>query len=127
MSDQAAALLSHRRTQVEPASAVRLLTIQQTEARHPALSGRLRSWIHKADAGHPDYLGLRRAIVRVGRSLFLNEIALDEWLAQCSAMPPAPSRNSRSQCGAHTARLRPIDGHERFLSSSKRRNPIEGV
>jgi hypothetical protein len=82
----------HRRPYVDPPPLVRLQTVQQTEERHPALRGRLRSWIHKGDAGIPEYIGLRRAIVRVGRSLFINEIALDEWLAQRSAMPPARPR-----------------------------------
>jgi hypothetical protein len=71
---------------------MRLVTVEQAEATNPALKGRTRAWIHKADTGHPEYIGLRRAIVRVGRSLFINEHALHEWLAQRAAMPPAPSR-----------------------------------
>ena len=84
----------HRRPYPEQAPAIRILTVYQTEAKHPALVGRTRTWIHKADAGDPEYIGLRRAIVRIGRSLFINEFALNEWLSQRAAMPPASSRSS---------------------------------
>jgi hypothetical protein len=83
-----------RRPYVDPAPSVRMLTVEQTEAKHPALEGRTRAWVHKADAGHPEFIGLRRAIVRIGRSLFINEFALNEWLSQRAAMPPAPTRTS---------------------------------
>lgn len=92
MSQLITASAGRRRPQVDTTPLVRLQTVQQTESIHPALRGRLRNWIHKSDAGHPDYMGLRRAVVRVGRSLFLNAFALDEWLAQRAAMPPTAPR-----------------------------------
>ena len=93
MPDKRTSVVPHRTS--GEASSLRLQTVHQTEAQHPALRGRLRAWIHKGDAGHPDYVGLRRATVRVGRSLFINQVTFDEWLTQRSAMPPAPPRNSK--------------------------------
>jgi hypothetical protein len=95
MSETTAAVKpARRRPYVDPPPAMRLLTVEQTEANHPALKDRARRWINRADAGDPDFIGLRRAIVRIGRSLFINEFALAEWLSQRAAMPPAPSRRS---------------------------------
>ena len=83
-----------------PRSPMRLLTVEQSEERHPALKGRARTWIHRADQGDPDYVGLRRAIVRVGRNVFLDDFALTEFFYQRSAMPPAPSRRNDDDKGA---------------------------
>lgn len=102
MSEPNSAKSPRRRPYVDAAPRVRLQTVAQTEAKHPALRGRTRGWIHKADAGHPDFIGLRRAIVRVGRSLFLNDCALDEWLGQRAAMPPAASR-----IASHSSKVAP--------------------
>src|SRR5690242_4372273 len=92
MSKSSSVEPTRRRPHLDEVPAVRLQTVEQVESRHPALAGRLRHWIHKADAGHPSFIGLRRAVVRIGRSLFINEFALDDWLSQRAAMPPAPSR-----------------------------------
>ena len=73
---------------------MRLLTVSQAEDKHPAMQGKARDWIRRADAGNPDYVSLRRAIVRVGRSVFLNDYALTEFFYQRSAMPPASSRRT---------------------------------
>ena len=67
-------------------------TVEQTEERNPGLKGKMRKWIHLADKGHADYVGLRRAIIRVGRTMLLDEHALHLFLHQRSAMAPAPSR-----------------------------------
>ena len=71
---------------------MRLLTVEQTEEAHPALKGRLRQMIHRADADDPDFRGLRRAIVRIGRSVFVDEVKFRLFLYERSALPPAPSR-----------------------------------
>jgi len=73
---------------------MRLLTVSQAENTHPGTKGRWRTWIHRADAGDPDYGWLRPFVVRVGRSVFLNEHALSAFFYQRSAMPPAPSRRT---------------------------------
>ena len=92
MSKTSSAETPRRRPYVDEPPVVRLHTVEQMESKHPALLGRLRTWIHKADAGHPTFIGLRRATVRVGRSLFINEAAFEEWLGQRAGMPAAPSR-----------------------------------
>ena len=109
MSNNRTIAPTHRPSGVGQATPLRLQTVHQTEAQHPALTGRLRGWIHKGDAGHPEYIGLRRATVRVGRSLFINQVAFDEWLAQRSAMPPASSRTSNSQAAFAPGRREPVE------------------
>ena len=84
--------LRKRTPGIDPPPAMRLLSVGQIEEAHPALKGRLRQWIHRADARDPDFAGLSLAVVRVGRSIFIDEVRLREFLYQRSAMPPAPSR-----------------------------------
>jgi hypothetical protein len=69
-------------------------TVRQIEERHPGVSGRLRAWIHRADAGDPELAGLRRAVIRVGRSVLIDELRFVEFLRQRSVIPPAPSRRA---------------------------------
>jgi hypothetical protein len=71
------------------------LTVRQVEERHPGLQGRVRAWIHRADAGDPNFAGLQTAIIRVGRSVLVDELRLVEFLRQRSQIPPAPSRRTR--------------------------------
>lgn len=82
-----------RRPYVDPPPPLQLVTIEQFESEHPALKGRIRDWIKRADASNVEYVGFRRAIVRVARSVMINRLAANEWIAQRSAMPPAPPRN----------------------------------
>jgi hypothetical protein len=89
--------LRKRTPGLDPPPAMRLLTVEQIEQTHPALKGRIRAWIHRADASDPDFAGLRLAVVRVGRSIFVDEVRLREFLYQRSAMPPAPSRREGSR------------------------------
>ena len=71
---------------------IRALTVNQVEERNPGIQGRLRQWIHRADAGDPEFLGLRQAVIRVGRSVFVDELRFTEFLRQRSLIPPAPDR-----------------------------------
>jgi hypothetical protein len=71
---------------------IRALTVKQTEAAHPGVQGRLRSWIHRADSGDPEFAGLRQAVIRVGRSVLVDELRFVEFLRQRSLIPPAPDR-----------------------------------
>ena len=73
-----------------------LLTVKQVEERHPGFKGRLRSYIHRSDSGDPIFSGLRLAVVRIGRSLFLSDEALRKWIDENrAASGPAPPRNRR--------------------------------
>jgi hypothetical protein len=73
-----------------------LLTVSQVEERHPALKGRLRAWVHRADCGDPDFALLRVAIVRVGRSVFLSQSFFAAFIDQHRGIGlPAPPRNKR--------------------------------
>ncbi len=97
----AAPVALRRRTPgIDPPPAMRLLTVEQIEEAHPALRNRTRAWIHRADANDPDFAGLRLAVVRVGRSIFIDEIRFREFLYQRSAMPPSPSRRSSAKGGS---------------------------
>jgi hypothetical protein len=71
---------------------IRALTVTQVEAAHPGVQGRLRSWIHRSDAGDPNFAGLRHAVIRVGRSVLVDELRFVEFLRQRSVIPPAPDR-----------------------------------
>jgi hypothetical protein len=71
-------------------------SVLQIEQRHPGLQGRMRGWIHRADSGDPEFAGLRRAVIRVGRSVLIDELRFVEFLRQRSLIPPAPPRNRRA-------------------------------
>lgn len=68
------------------------LTVKQLELRHPGVQGRVRSWIHRADAGDANFAGLRTAVIRVGRSVLVDELRFVEFLRQRSEIPPSPDR-----------------------------------
>jgi len=68
------------------------LTVAQVEQKHPGVQGRLRQWIHRADAGDANFAGLRTAVIRVGRSVLVDELRFVEFLRQRSEIPPAPDR-----------------------------------
>ena len=70
-----------------------LLTVPQIEQKHPALKGRMRTWIHRADCGDPEFAGLRIALVRIGRSVFISDEYFRRFIENNRAMSPAPSRN----------------------------------
>jgi len=73
---------------------LRALTVKQIEAAHPGVQDRLRSWIHRADSGDPEFAGLRHAVIRVGRSVLVDELRFVEFLRQRSLIPPSPDRRS---------------------------------
>ena len=81
-----------RRARAESPPPLRLRTIKQTEQHHPGLEGRMRDLVRRCDAGHPDYVWMREAIVRIGRSIYIDEIAFDLGLIEHTAAAPAPSR-----------------------------------
>ena len=76
----------------DPPPPIRVFTIDQIEAEHPGLKGRIRQWIARADASDPDFRWLKLAVIRVGRSVFVDDVKFRDGLHQRAAMPPAPSR-----------------------------------
>lgn len=69
-------------------------TVKQIEERNPGVAGRLRGWIHRADSGDAEFAWLRLAVIRVGRSVLIDELRFIDGLRQRSAIPPAPDRRA---------------------------------
>ncbi len=86
---------------------IRAYTVKQLEALHPGVQGRLRMWIHRAGAGDADFAGLKPAILRIGRSVLIDETRFSAFLRQRGDLPPAPSRRA-----APLARGVPREGGE---------------
>ena len=79
--------------------AVRLITVPQAVERHPAFEGRIRGFIVRADRQEPDYAGLRAAIVRIGRSVYLDEYKFLDWVDSRRAAAPDAPRNPHGRAG----------------------------
>jgi hypothetical protein len=76
-----------------------ILRIQQFEERHPGTKGRMRHYILHADSGCAGYEGLRSCVIRIGRSVMLDEAGVLEWLATHSGQPASPPRNPHGRTG----------------------------
>lgn len=76
-----------------------LVTVSQLEERHPALKGRVRSFILRADLGSPDYACLRDAIIRLGRSVYIDEPKFLEGLRTHAGKPAAAPRSPHGRGG----------------------------
>ena len=85
-----------------PPPPMRVFTVDQIEAEHPGLKGRVRQWIKRADAGDPSYRWLIFCVVRVAGSVLIDDIKFRDALHQRTAIIPAPSRNA-SSCGRDKA------------------------
>lgn len=83
----------------------RLLTVRQTEDAHPAFKGRLRTFILHADLNAPDYAGLRDAVIRLGRSVYIDEGRFLSWLHTRRGAPPAAPRNPHGRGGKVTPKI----------------------
>lgn len=75
-----------------PPPPLRAYSVHQIEAEHPGVRGRLRTWIARADAGDPDFAWLKFCVIRVARSVFIDETRFRDSLHQRTAIPAAPSR-----------------------------------
>jgi hypothetical protein len=73
---------------------MRACTKDQIEAEHPGVKGRLSQWIHRADSGDEDYAWLKFCIIRVGRSVLIDDVRFRDGLYQRTAIPAAPSRRA---------------------------------
>lgn len=72
---------------------MRLVTVAQCAEEHPGLDRmRVQKLISRADSGDPEFIGLRPAIVRLGRSVYLDSVKFRAFLRAHSSAPPAPSR-----------------------------------
>lgn len=81
-----------------------IVTIKQFEERHPATANRMRGWILHADAGFHGFCGLKACVIRVGRSVMLDEGGVLEWLASHSGRPPSAARNPHGRAGKSSKR-----------------------
>ena len=77
----------------------RIVTVKQFEANNPGFAGRTRGFILRADLNDPDYAGLRDAIVRLGRSVYVDEPRALAWLHTRRGTPPARPRNPHGRGG----------------------------
>ena len=76
-----------------------ILTIQQFEEKHPGTQGRMRGYIFRADVGLPIYVGLCDAVIRVGRTVMLDESRVLKWLESRSHQPKSRARNPHGRVG----------------------------
>lgn len=76
-----------------------ILTIKQFEERHPGTKNRMRNYVLRADAGISGFEGLRASVIRVGRSVMLDESGVLDWLSSCCGNPPSPARNPHGRAG----------------------------
>jgi hypothetical protein len=77
----------------------RLLTVAQLEQAQPALKGRVRGFVLRADLNIPDYAGLRDAIVRLGPSVYIDEPRFNSWLNTRRGTAPNGPRNPHGRAG----------------------------
>lgn len=77
-----------------PPPPLRAYTVDQIEAEHPGIKGRLRQWIARADAGDTDFRWLIFCTIRVGRSVLIDEVRFRNSLYERTAIPAQPSRRS---------------------------------
>lgn len=82
------------------------LTVNQFEQRHPATRHRVRGWIMRADLNLPDFTGLSDAVIRIGRSVMLDEAAVLNWLESRKHQPKSRPRNPHG-CIGKSKRTKP--------------------
>lgn len=80
-----------------------LVTVKQIEERHPALAGRVRGFILRADLNDPDYAGLRDAVIRLGRSVYIDEPQFIAAMRAHAGRPASPPRSPHGRAGKRAA------------------------
>jgi hypothetical protein len=107
------------RLEEDPPPPIRVYSIDQIEAEHPGIKGRLRRWIQRADAGDVDFAWLKFCVIRVAGSVFVDEVRFRDSLYQRTALPAAPSRREgpKRQGGAAAQ-----PNHEPEVVAAVRRN-----
>jgi hypothetical protein len=76
-----------------------LLTVSQFEERHPATRDRMRGYIMRADQGIPMFAGLSNAIIRVGRSVMIDEMIALGWFESLANRAKSQPRNPHGRAG----------------------------
>ena len=84
---------SPRAAKLRPNEDLVLETITQVEQRVPALAGKLRTWVHRADCGDPVFALLKQAIVRIGRRTWISRTHFNDFLNAYRGAPPVPPNN----------------------------------
>ena len=82
----------------------RITTIKQFEAENPGFEGRTRGFILRADLNDPDFAGFRDAVIRLGRSVYIDVPKALAWLQTRRGAPPARPRNPHGRGGKGKAR-----------------------
>lgn len=77
------------------------LTVSQFEEKHPATKNRMRGWIMRADLNVPGFVGLSEAVVRIGRSVILDESCVLKWLETCKGQRKSKARNPHGCVGKY--------------------------
>jgi hypothetical protein len=91
---------TRHRLEENPPPPICAYTIDQIEAEHPGVKGRLRTWVHRADAGDADFAWLKFCVIRIGRSVLIDEVRFRDSLYQRTAIPAAPSRRQGAKAAA---------------------------
>jgi hypothetical protein len=82
------------RLEEDPPPPIRAFTIDQIEAEHPGIKGRLRQWIKRADAGDPAFAWLTFCVIRVAGSVLIDEVRFRDSLHQRTAIPAGPAKRA---------------------------------
>lgn len=92
----------------KPARVGPVLTVNQFEERHPATKNRMRGWIMRADLNLPGFSELSDAVIRIGRSVMLDEAAVLAWLQAHKNQPKSRARNPHGCRGLKDATKRKV-------------------
>ena len=100
---------TRRRHRLEetPPPPIRAFSVDQIQAEHPGIKGRLRTRIKRADAGDSAFAWLKFCVIRIERSVFIDEVRFRDSLHQRTAIPGAvPAQGRRMK----PKRQRPVVG-----------------
>lgn len=90
----------------DPPPPMKVCTVDDEEEMNPGLKGRLRQWIKRADAGDPRFDWLRAAVVRVGGSVYIDDIKFRYGLAMHTGQRPITAED-RKEFAAQAAATKP--------------------
>lgn len=76
-----------------------ILTVPQFEEKHPGTKNRMRGFIMRADLGLPEYDGLCDAVIRIGRSVLVDESQVLQWLETRTNQAKSLARSPHGRAG----------------------------